>query len=288
MPTFSFPSFGAGAATSRFLQAQVGGIGGTATSRILAGGAAAGPPAADAGLLERITESITSNQALAAQNEASARASATQAEGYQREAAAYGTVGAIAENNATYEGIAGNIRQLQAARSVQRTIGRQRAQTASAGFASVAGSLDIMRASMQEGYLQDQLIRSQTSINQGGYFQQRDAAQASGEGARLASDAAMELSRGYATAGQLATSTAAQQTDALRQYLSSTGGVNDPTRALVTSTLDLGDDPLGGFSPQLNEFMRQGQQQIRGGTPDSLIGMNWVGSRAAYNPKLGA
>ena len=37
------------------------------------------------------------------------------------------------------EGISGNIKQLQAGRAVQRTLGKQRAETSSAGFAD-AGS----------------------------------------------------------------------------------------------------------------------------------------------------
>ncbi len=264
MATFTFPASGAaGSAYSRALRARTIGVGATDLTPdappvgavpgsprynewLRAGGNAGGPPAADTGLLERITESITSNQALAAQNEANARATATQAEGYQREIEAYRTVGSIAEQNATYEGISGNIKQLQAGRAVQRTLGKQRAQTASAGFANAAGSLDILRSSMQEGYLQDQLIRSQTAIAQGGYFQEAAAAEASGAGAQLASDAALELSRGYTSAGQLATATAAQQTSALQQYLKSTGGITDPTRALVTST-------LGGPSTPTNE-----------------------------------
>jgi len=202
-----------------------------------AGGGGGRPPAADAGLLQSITGNINSLQSLAAQNEANATAQATEAEGSRREADAYGTVGAIARENATVEGISGNIKQLQAARSVQRTIGRQRAETAAAGFSNAAGSLDILKSSLQEGYLQDQLIRSQTSVNQGGFLEQAAAADASGAGAQLASSAALELSKSYAAAGQLATANAANQTKALQDYLASTGGINDPTRALVTSTL---------------------------------------------------
>ena len=207
----------------------------------------AAAPAADTALLRGITGDITNLQALALQNEANAKAAATEAAGFGREVEAYRTAGRISEQNATIEGVAGNIRQLQAGRAVQRTIGRQRAETASAGFSDAAGSLDIMRASLQEGYLQDQLIRSQTSITQGGFLEQRDASLASAEGAQLASDASMELSRSYTSAGQLATATAADQTRALQEYLSATGGINDPTRALVTSTL--GGDFGEGFTP---------------------------------------
>jgi hypothetical protein len=200
--------------------------------------AAGGAVAADTALLAGITADIGSNKALAAQNEANARAKATEAEGYQREIEAYATVGAIAEQGFTVEGIAGNIRQLQAGRAVQRTIGKQRAETASAGFADAGSSLDLLRSTLQEGYLTDQLIRSGTSLAQGGYLEQRAAAEADAAGARLASDAALELSRSYTAAGELATANAANQTKALQDYLTATGGITDPTRALVTSTLE--------------------------------------------------
>ena len=255
MPTFTFPATtGGGNWFSRALRARtipqgstdltpdappVGGdpFGDWARARAAGGGGMAGPPAPDTGLLQSITGNITSLQELAAQNEANATAQQTEATGAQREAEAYGTVGAIARENATVEGISGNIKQLQAARSVQRTIGRQRAETAAAGFSNAAGSLDILKSSMQEGYLQDQLIRSQTSINQGGYLEQAAAADASGAGATLSSNAALDLSKSYAAAGQLATANAANQTKALQDYLASTGGVNTPTRQLVASTL---------------------------------------------------
>jgi len=191
------------------------------------------PPQAspDAGMLQNIVSDIGDNKALAAQNEANSQAAATQAAGYQREIEAYGIVAGISEENATLEGMAGNIKQLQANRALMKSLGSQRASVAAAGFASSGSSLDLYKSSLQEGFLNEQLIGTQTSINQSGYFQQAAAARASGEGAQLASEAAMELSRSYTAAGQLATATAASETEALQTYLETTGGIGDNSEA---------------------------------------------------------
>lgn len=243
-------------------------------------------------LLTSVTGDIGNLRALAASNAANAAGSTTQAEGYRREAEAYDTVGSIAEENAKIEGISGNIKQLQLNRGVQRTIGSQRAAVASSGFANSGSSLDIMRSSLQEGYLADQLIRSNTAVTQGGYLEQGAAAQAEAGGARLASDAAVSLSRAQAAAGALATANAGNETAALTAYLA--GRPSTPETALVTSTI--GGDPSNPttFTPPgsstsfpQSDYQIQAQQQINGQTPTSLIGQNFIRNISRYNPAIG-
>lgn len=221
------------------------------------------PSGPDAAQLDRIVSGITDLNASAAENAARATASETQAKGYLKEAEAYGTVGAIAENNATIEGVAGNIRQLQANRAVTRTVGSQRASIAAAGFANSGGALDLMQSSLQEGYLTDQLIQSQTAINQGGFLSQKAASDAEAAGARLASDAQMDLSRSYASAGQLATANAASQTAALQAYLSGSTGPMTEQERLINDQFGFGGRQ-GAFDANYTSQRKAALQQIYG------------------------
>lgn len=243
-------------------------------------------------LLTSITGDIGTLKGLAATNAANATGATTQAAGYSREAEAYDTVGGIADENAKIEGISGNIKQLQLNRGIQRTLGAQRASVAAAGFASSGSSLDIMKSSIQEGYLADQLIRTQSSVTQGGYLEQGAAARAEGAGARVASTAATALAQSYAAAGATATANAANETSALSTYLA--GRPATPESALVTSTL-AGDPnfpttftpPASSTQYAMSDYQIQGQQQISGQTPSSLIGQNFIGNISHYNPVTG-
>jgi hypothetical protein len=203
------------------------------------GGTPAATPAPDTALLTNITADINSLKATGAQNQAAADAANIQAQGYGKEEEAYQNVGAIAAENATIAGVSGDIQRLQANRVVDRTIGSQRAAVAAAGFASSGDALDLMKSSIQEGYRNDQIIRTQTSLTQGGYLEEGAASQAEASGARFASDAALSLSKSEAAAGQLALANATNETAALQTYLSTRG--SDPVSNLVTSTL--GSDP---------------------------------------------
>lgn len=296
MPAFTFPSAGNVSSRISGLAVRTAAANSGLSGLDSPAGAATTSPQ-ETQLLTSITGDIGNLRGLAASNAANAAASTTQSEGYLREAEAYENVGAIAKENATIEGVSGNIKQLQLGRAVQRTLGSQRAAVASAGFASSGSSLDVMKSSIQEGYLADQLIRSQTAVTQGGYLEQGAAAQAEAGGSRLASEAALSLSRSYAAAGSLATANASNETAALTAYLQ--GRPSTPETALVTSTL--GGDPNSPttFTPpgssatyNMSDYQVQAQQQINGQTPTSQIGRGGRGGppilgNFGYNPAIG-
>jgi hypothetical protein len=275
MATFNFPQ------SSDTSSGWSGGLGsdtlGGGTPVSTSTGLSAVPPP-DTALLQSITSDIGSLTATAAQNTAGSEAAATQAAGYQKETEAYNTVGAIAAENATVEGVAGNIKQLAANRQVNVTLGSQRAAVASAGFANSGSSLDIMKSSIQQGYLNQQIIQTQTALTQGGFLEEGAAAQAEAAGGQVASNAALSLSQAQAAAGQLATANAANETAAINAYLASTGGVNSPSRALVTSTLT-GDanlpttfSPTGGSTTGGSDAAQGANNALRGGGMGTLSG----------------
>lgn len=260
MPAFNFPSVGTVSAAG--YSGPAGGynayqVQNSPLARASAAAAGSGStattlsptPAPDTALLQSITSDVGSLNAEATRDAADAEASTTQSEGYGKEIDAYNAVGAIAGQNATIEGVAGNIRQLQANRLVNTTVGAQRAAVASAGFAQSGSSLDLMKSSIQQGYMTDQIIRTQTAVQQGGYLEQGAAAQAEASGARVASDAALSLAKSQAAAGQLAAANAANETAALNAYIASTGGVNSPARALVTNAVSADPSQPTTFTP---------------------------------------
>lgn len=235
-------------------------------------------PPPDAALLQSITADIGSLNAEAAADAANSEASALQSTGYGKEIDAYNAVGAISEQNATIEGVSGNIKQLQANRQVARTIGSQRAAVAGAGFASSGGSLDLMKSSIQEGYLNDQIIGAQTEVTKGGFLEQGAAAQAEASGARVASDAALALSKNQAAAGQLALANAANQTTALNAYLA-TKGTLSPIDQLVTGTLAADPNKPTDFptNPNPNPVGVTPASANRGAAYSGGIGTPYVG-----------
>lgn len=228
----------------------------TARTRAAQAAATAKPAAAsavaDLGILRSATAGILGLRAQATTDEADARAEELSATGYQREADAYGTVSGIAEENAGIAGIAGDIKALQMARSVTRTVGSQKAAVAAAGFGAAGSNLDILRASMQEGYFADQMIRTQTSLTQGGYLQEGAAAQAQAGGAMMASESALNLAKTRRAAGSLATANAASHTAALQAYIKETQGGAEltPAQRLVLGTLDGDTGAASGFSSE--------------------------------------
>lgn len=202
--------------------------------------------ATDLGLLKGSVADILGLQGNAAESEANAQASDIQALGATEEARIYGTAGDIARRNAQLEGISGDILSLQQQREVRKNLGNQRAANAGAGFAASGSSLDILASSLREGYLGQQLIQTQTALNQGGYLQQGAATEAEIAAVKTSGDAATALAQAQREAAATSAANAANQSEALQAYLK----VNAPETAeekagasLVTSTLK---SPLNG------------------------------------------
>ncbi len=161
---------------------------------------------------------------------ADVEAADAKATGYDAEALAYGNVSSIAEQNALIEGVSGEIQGLQLERKLAGTIGEQQAQVAAVGFRSSGSSLDILKSSLQQGYLDQQILQTQTALSIGAYLEESAAAKGQKTAAEAASTAAKSLSSTSATS-------ATSETEALDKYLK--GKTLTDAEKLILS-------PLGG------------------------------------------
>ena len=91
------------------------------------------------------------------------------------EASAYSKASKIAASNAQIETRTGAINEMMASRKIYQSIGAEKAQTATAGFAASGSALDLLRSSVQQGALTKQLIANQTAITAQGYMQESAA-----------------------------------------------------------------------------------------------------------------
>lgn len=226
-------------ATSSIYTPQFGPIAGPATSA--ASTARANTPAADAALRASVSDILGLDKE-AFTDKTAATAAGIQTTGYGKDADAYGKAADIAGGNAQLEEAAGAVQEYQQQREINATIGTQRADVAAAGFKESGSNVDLLRSSLQQGYLTTQLTRTQTNLTEGGYLEQQQAGLAEQQGARTASDAAAAARDAYTSAGSLATANAANETAALNSYITATGGVLTPDEKLATDTLNA--DPL--------------------------------------------
>lgn len=141
-------------------------------------------------------------------DEANAKAAQIQATGYGNEVGAYETASVIT-------GVAGDVEKLQAQRKLAGTLGTQQAQVSASGFKEAGSSVDILKSSLQQGYLQQQLIDTQTAAEQSGFLAEASAA-------RGAASAQTALSASYTAAAGRAAGSAADETAALTKYLGNT------------------------------------------------------------------
>lgn len=104
------------------------------------------------------------------------------------EASAYGKAASYAETNAKIATEAANIQGVQAKRQLLMTTGAQQAGYAGSGLKQTGSAVDALRSSMQQGALQQQVIKEQGIINTNSYDEA--AAQYQGEeGAAKAAEA---------------------------------------------------------------------------------------------------
>lgn len=171
----------------------------------------------------------------AATDTANAKAQDASVTGYNAEVTAYGEVGTIAANNAALSKASGDITSYQDQLKALTTIGEQKAAVASNGFRESGSNLDLLRSSLQQSYLKQQLDETQTGINIGGYLAEGAAAKAEGSAAQAAADSATALAGNYRSASSLATTNAANETSALNTYLGKT--VLTPAEKLLLTPL---------------------------------------------------
>lgn len=181
--------------------------------------AASGPTAADPRLVQGTVSSLLGFEAQAAEYDAAAEAQGFTAQGYDLEAGIYGQAADFAERNAALAEMSGRVQALQAQREVMQTVGTQRASLAAAGFATSGSALAQIQSSLQEGYLTDQLIRTQASIEQGGYLEQAAASRMQRDAATVARDQAYATQSAATEAAEQARLYQTNETAALSSYM---------------------------------------------------------------------
>jgi len=199
-------------------------------------------------LLRSSVSNILGQRRTQAEEEAREAGATTKAGGYAAEATSYQAAQSIALQNAGLVETVGEIKSYQAQRAVSKTVGEQQAAVASAGFGSSGTSLDLLRSSLQEGVLTDQLIKTQTSLTKGAYLQEAAAAESEAKGALFASEAATQLAASLTKSAATAKTNAANETAALTQYLKDNPGLAESEMGRLTlSTLGLPTGaPAGG------------------------------------------
>lgn len=141
--------------------------------------------------------------------DAEAKSQAIAATGDTEEGNLYTSAQGIAQQNARLALVGGQIAQSQEQLQVARTIGSQRATVAGSGFAAAGSAVNIMRASTQQGVLQNQLLGVNANLQAGGYQEQASAASAEAAAANTAGAEATSLAT---TSGVIA---AASKTNAV-------------------------------------------------------------------------
>ncbi len=209
-----------------------------------AGGGGAPLPASNDATLQATVSSVLGLQSTAVTDAANATAATTSAAGYAAEGDAYQTAADIAGQNATVAGIAGTVKGLQEQRATNVTLGAQRAGVAAAGFAASGSSLDLLRSSMQQGYVTQQLNDIQTTLTKGGYIEEQAASNAEQVAARSTSATATATAAADTTAANMARATAASETAALNNFLGSYTLTAD--QSLLLSPLAAADSIASG------------------------------------------
>lgn len=135
--------------------------------------------------------------------QANSKADALKATGLQDEANAYSSAYGIAEANAGLEAASTQVTQLQEQRDVIKTIGSQRADVAAAGFKEAGSNLALLRNSVQQGALTQQLTGLEGAVQEGGYLAEAAASNAEFLAANTAATAATDLSTAEGTVSTL-------------------------------------------------------------------------------------
>lgn len=191
---------------------------------------------ADLTLVRGTVSDILNSRAKDIEYQASASAQRTSAAGYDAEIVAYESTGRLATQNALYTKVAGDITDYQDKRATLDTIGKQRAGLAGGGFAD---SEDIVRSTLQQGYLTRQIDRTQSLFEQSGYLEQAAAAKAEITAAGVAKQSALDTATIYDDASAAAKLAATNETTGLSSYLTK-------TKAGVTADALLSGTDIGG------------------------------------------
>lgn len=159
--------------------------------------------------LSGLMSGLATTQTTATGQATAAQATAT---GADAEAAAYGTAGAIADENAKVAGIAGEISVAQQQRMVAATAGQEAAAAGAGGVISGGSVYDVIQSTYTQGAIGAQMIGVQTALEQGGYEEAGAASDAEVAAAQAQKNAALAMADAYtAQASQAASQTAQLQ-----------------------------------------------------------------------------
>lgn len=186
--------------------------------------------------LQGVTSNLLTFQSQAAEYDAAAQGSLLNAEGADVEAAAYETAAGISDESQRVEAVAESVREIQQQRAIDQTVGGISASVAANGFQQSGSALDIMRSSMQQGYLAQQISSLQSQQTQRGFMEQAAAARGEMSAAKVRADAARLLAQAQMNAGNSARANQAALTDALTQLLK-----GDPNAQKLVDDLLAGD-----------------------------------------------
>ena len=171
-----------------------------------------------------------------AQYTAAAAGSRFDAEGAAIEADAYRIAGGIAGENLKAEQQAENVRQIQLTRQIEKTAGSISAATASNNLQMSGSAVDVMAASMKEGYLAQQISTLSSAQAQRGYLEQAAAAEGQMKAAQVRGEAALSLAGAQDAAAASALANQTALSGALTQLLS-----GDENATQLVSDLTAGD-----------------------------------------------
>ena len=113
-----------------------------------------------------------------------------QAEGKRLEAGNYDQAAAFSDQNAMFTRNSTKVKQYQADRALEKSVGGAEADIAGAGFTESGSALDILRESMSQGAMQRALLGQQGAIQEAGYLEQARSYRAMADSSRLAAEAA--------------------------------------------------------------------------------------------------
>lgn len=218
--------------------------------------------ATDLGLLKGTVSDLLGLKGQVAEGNANKTAAEIAAQGDDIEAGAYGTAAELARNNANLTTVAGEIQGIIEKRASSAAAGSLRADVAGAGLRMTGSNLALLRNSVQNGYLQQQLVRTQTEMTRGGYLEQAAAADQEQKAAQVAATGQRSLADAQAQAASLAAANAANETTALMGYLKTSrgpGGLASPEEKLVTSA-------VGGDLPGVPDSEGSGINDVAAGT----------------------
>lgn len=182
--------------------------------------------------LQPLFDDLLGMQTKADELSTASNASLVSVAGATAEADAYARSADLAEGNQQTEAISETIRQLQIERGVTKTIGAQKAAVAANGFQQGGSAVDIMRSTMREGYLSQQLSAMQSTETQRGYLESAAASEGEMNAALVRAAGAQQLADAQLKASNDATAQAASITEAINQLLNDS---KDPTSDLYSA-----------------------------------------------------